>query len=535
MDYQKLVDVYSCLEKTAKRLEKTKIISDLFKDCEEKDVIQVIYLLQGRVFSSSDKRKLGMNSKLIIKTIHTATGSSVNEIEKLFKKLGDLGSVCEILIKNKKQTTFFSKKLSLDKVFSNLQKLAVLEGHGAVNKKVQLVSELLSGANPVESKFIIRTIISDLRVGVATGILRDAIAQAYDKDPKTVEVAFNICGDYSEVAVKSKSNRLDDVRFVPGKALKLMLAIGVKDIEEGFDEVGDEIKLFTRSLENVTKQFPDVVSYVKKYVKAKEFILDSEIVGFDPKTKMHLPFQKISQRIKRKYEVDKLIRELPVEINVFDILYLEGKNLMNIKQILRLKYLDKIIENHKNKIKIVERKITKDKVLAKKFFERALELGYEGAMIKNPNALYKPGRYVKGWYKLKSVLEPLDLVIIGAVWGEGKRAKWLSSFNVACKDGNKFLEIGKVGTGIKEKKEGVNFTELTKLLKPLIIKEKGQTVFVKPEVIVEVIYEEIQKSPKYNSGFALRFPRLSNLRTDKPLNEINSLKEVIRIYRNQKK
>ena len=555
MDYLSLVNVYLELEKTTKRLEKTEIISNLLKKCSEDEIEKIVYLLQGRVFPSVDERKLGMSSKLALKAIHVSTGSSLSEIEKLFRKMGDVGSVCEKLIETKKQSTLVSKKLKLDQVFSNLQKLASLEGKGTVNKKIQLVSELLTSANSLEGKFIVRTIISDLRVGVAAGILRDSIAKAFDVSVNEVEEAANLTGDYGLVAFKAKQGKLKDVKFKPGVPLRLMLAISVSDIEDGFKEIGeevlldykldgfrasihkndDDVKIFTRSLENITKQFPDVVEYVKKYVKAKDVIIDSEIMGYDPKTKTYMPFQNISQRIKRKYDIEKLIKELPVEINVFDVLYFNGKSVMEEKLVDRLKIVDKIIEEHKFKIRIVERKITKSSKVAQEFFETALKLGYEGIMLKNPEALYVPGRYVNGWYKLKSVLEPLDLVIVGATWGEGKRAKWLSSYTIACKSGKDFVEVGKVSTGVKEKNDGVTYEELTKLLKLLIIEQKGQEVRVKPEIIVEVHYEEVQKSQKYSSGYALRFPRFISLRIEKPLDEINTLQDIVRIYKLEKK
>jgi DNA ligase-1 len=198
--------------------------------------------------------------------------------------------------------------------------------------------------------------------------------------------------------------------------------------------------------------------------------------------------------------------------------------------------LEKIIKNKKHKVQETPRLITSDEKQAMQFFKDSLKAGNEGLMFKNLEAIYRPGRRVQGWVKFKPIMEPLDLVIVGAQWGEGKRSKWLSSFDLACRHKGKFVTIGKVGTGIKEKSEGVTFKQLTKELKPYILESKGKHVLLKPKLVVEVAYEEIQKSPTYTSGYALRFPRVIRLReTTKRASDANTLQDVERLYKGQKK
>jgi len=343
------------------------------------------------------------------------------------------------------------------------------------------------------------------------------------------------------------------------KPIKAMLAQKVKTIEEGFKALGtpcaveykydgfrliihkkgDEVKLFTRRLENVTKQFPEVVDYVKRYVKGKSFIIDSEAVGFNPKTKEYLPFQNVSQRIRRKYDIEKLQEQLPVEVNVFDVLYYEGKSLMDEPFEKRTALVKKIIHNSPYKLIHAKQIITSDIEKAKEFYKEALRAHQEGVMLKSLSAPYKPGRRVGNMLKIKPEERDLDLVITKAEYGTGKRSGWLSSFYISCKGKEKgeYLEIGKVSTGLKEKEEeGISFKELTSRLKPLIEKEEGKTVEVKPKIVVSVTYQEIQRSPNYKSGFALRFPRFTALReADKPLSEIADLKEVEKDFHNQKR
>jgi len=259
-------------------------------------------------------------------------------------------------------------------------------------------------------------------------------------------------------------------------------------------------------------------------------------VGIDKDTKRPVPFQKISQRIRRKYDIEKVAKELPVMINVFDVIELNGENLIKFPLEERKKRLKAVVRNKENEIEILEHILCDDLKKAEKYYLDCLDKGFEGVMMKSVEGMYKPGKRVGQGVKIKPVMEPLDLVIVEAEWGEGKRAKWLSSFTVACRDGNKFLEIGKVGTGIKEKsEEGVSYEELTNQLKKLIISEKGRAVKVKKEVVLEILYEEIQASPSYSSGFALRFPRVHMLREDKGVDEISSLEEVKKFYKDQKK
>jgi DNA ligase-1 len=637
MLYKNLVEVYDRLEKTAKRLEKTFIISELLSSSHAPDIQKIVYLLRGTVFPPWDERVLGMSSQLVVKVIATSTGNSADVVVKAWKKHGDLGIVAEEFVAKSKQRTLFRKDLTVDKVFENLQKLTELTGEGTVNRKVQLVAELVTSAKPAEAKYIIRTVIGALRVGIAEGVLRDAIAWAffpkvlgifvecplckvfvppekkclscrkeldvkfkdelnkhfknalrvkslddlknldnydlivpdneklardiYNKFIGDVQKVYDVSNDFGMVASFLKEHGvkgLSRIDLKVGYPVNSMLAIKVADIAEGFESVGrplqaeykldgfrvqihkegDKVWLYTRRLENVTNQFKELVPYIKNNVKGKSFILDSEVVGFDPKTNKYLPFQNISQRIKRKYDIDKVSKEIPVEIYVFDVLYYEGKNFINEPQEERRKLIERIVHEVPKKIILTKKLITSDEREVEKFYKESLDKGFEGLILKNLEKEYSPGRKVGGWVKIKPTLEPLDLVIVGATYGEGKRFSVLSSFRLACRSGSKFVECGMMGTGIKEKEEseGVTFEELTKLLKPLIISEKGRNVNIKPEIVVEVAYEEIQQSPTYESGFALRFPRLLRLRhMERKASGTNTLDDVKRIYKSQKK
>lgn len=569
MLYKKLTELYENLASTTKRLEKINILSKFLEHLSEEDR-EALYLLEGNIYPEYEEKKIGISNQLALKAISKATGTEIKKVINDWKKIGDIGEVAKKLTHEKKQRTLASHILTVKKVLENLRKLPELEGKGTIDKKLALITELLTSAEPSEALYLTRTLIGDLRIGIQESTVREALAKAFFEDledaPEKIQEAIDKSNDTAEVfdyCKKKNIKELEKISMQIGKPIKAMLAQKVSTIKEGFEALGtpcaleykydgfrliihkknSDIKLFTRNLENVTKQFPEVVEYIKQFVKGDSFILDSEAVGYDRKTKEYTSFQHISQRIRRKYHIDKLQEELPVEINVFDIIYYKGKSILEKPFEERAKLVRKIVINKPYKIISSKQIITSDENKAKEFYKEALKNHQEGIMMKNLKAPYKPGRRVGYMLKLKPEEKDLDLVITGAEYGKGKRSGWFSSFIISCKGENKgeYLEIGKVGTGIVEKEKSkedngkVSFQELTEKIKPLIEKEDKERVYVKPHIIVAVTYQEIQKSPNYNSGWALRFPRITTLRTDKPLSEIADLKEVEKDFHNQKR
>ena len=566
MDYAELVEVYEHLEKTSARLEKIGTIAKLMKETPTDMLPRITLLLQGKVFPSWSEKEVGIADLLMVKIVSKSTGFSEKEVLSGFKKTGDFGLVIEDLVGKKKQKTLFTKPLTVEKVFENLRELAGMGGKGSQERKFRLVSELISSAKPKEAKYIVRTTLGDLRIGVAEGIIRDAIARAFFKGEKeemkevvnAVEWAWFLRPDYGEVAKLAKEGGLKALKKVGieiGKPYHVLLAEkspSLKEALESFDKPaleykydgarivihkkGNDIWLYTRRLENVTKQFPELIGYVKEDVKAESCVIEGEMLGFDRKTGRPMPFQFLSQRIKRKYEIEKVVKEIPIQVNLFDIVYLNGDVLFDKTLKFRRKALERIIKPRPGKFQLAKQLVTKDLKKAEKFYEEALKAGQEGLIVKNLEARYQPGRRVGYWLKVKPTMENLDLAIIGAQWGTGKRAGWMGSLVLGCRRGDEFLECGMIGTGIKEKedKEGVTFTQLTKLLRPYIESEKGRDVKIKPKVVVEVAYEEIQKSPNYTSGYALRFPRVVRIRFDREANDADNLDRIEKIYEMQR-
>ncbi len=648
-DFKEFVERMEKLEGISSKIEKTQILIDILKNTPKENFEYVLLFLMGKIYPEHIEKELGISQNLLMKAMSKAYGHGIEEIESMWKEKGDLGKIAEELCGKRKQSALLLSSLTLKEVFNVLRQAADIEGEGSIDKKVSLISGLLIKAKPKESKYLVRFILGDMRIGVAEGLIRDAIigacfSQFYWVDIFTsqqsitediilrywknkvfliskeaelshpllilikkiakevkempereverissfhysklkadivitssselgnrlrqyyvelVDEAYALINDISQIALiayEDGEEGLKKVKPVIFRPIKVMLAQKVNTIIEAFNVVGkpaafeykfdgfraqihkskDKIAIFTRRLENVTKQFPDIVSYIKEHINAENCIIEGEVIGYDKHTKEWLPFQKLSQRIKRKYEIEKIKEEIPAMIHLFDVVYVNNELVIKKPFKERRKILENIVKEEDFKVMLAKQIITEDAKEAEKFYQEALNKGNEGIMAKNLNAPYKPGLRVGNMLKIKPTLETLDLVIVGAEWGEGKRAGYLSSYDLACYDPDtgEFLTIGKLGTGIKEKsEEGISFEELTEMLKPHIIREEGKHVVISPKIVVEVSYEEIQKSPHYSSGFALRFPRLVRVRDDKSPEEADTLERVYQIYEMQR-
>jgi DNA ligase-1 len=562
MEYKILCDYYEKLEKESSKIGKTKILAELFSKCSSEDLERIVFLVQGIVYPKYTQLELGIATQLIIKAISKVYGASEDKIEGEFAKLGDLGLVAEKFSKGKKQATLFKKVLSVEKVFEDLRKLPLLSGEGSQEKKILTIYHLLLLAEPKEAKYLVRTILGELRIGVAEGLIRDAIVEAFllsktkeekEKSEEAVDYAWNILSDFSLVAKIAKEKGIEGLKNVKieiGRPIQVMLgekAESIEEVVEEFGEIaaewkydgmrtiimkkGDKIWLFTRRQEDVTKQFPDLIELCKKGIKAEECVIEGETIAIDPKTNIPMAFQVLSQRIHRKYDIEKMIEKIPIQIHLFDVIYLNGEMLTNKPLFERRKILESIIEVIPGKFELAKQLITKDVKKIEEFYNEALNAKQEGLMLKVLNSPYRFGRHVGGWYKIKPTMENLDLVIVGATWGEGARANWLTSFELAVRDpdtGN-FLRCGMMSTGLTEEE----YEMMTELLKPLIIQEKGKEVKVKPKIVIEVKYQEIQKSPNYESGYALRFPAFVRIRDDKGPEEADTIDRLIELYKSQ--
>ncbi|ASJ09720.1 DNA ligase [Thermococcus siculi] len=554
MKYAELADLYRRLEKTTLKTLKTKFVADFLKKTPDELLDVIPYLILGKVFPDWDERELGVGEKLLIKAVSMATGVSEREIEDSVRDTGDLGESIALALKKRKQKSFFSQPLTVKRVYDTLVKVAEASGERSQDRKMKYLANIFMDAQPEEGKYIARTVLGTMRTGVAEGILRDAIASAFNVKPELVERAYMLTSDFGYVArvAKEEGNEgLSKVKIQIGKPIRPMLAQNAADVKEALVEMGgkaafeikydgarvqvhkdgDSVVVYSRRLENVTRSIPDVVSAILESIKAERAIVEGELVAVGEEGRPR-PFQFVLRRFRRKYNIDEMIEKIPLELNLFDVMFIDGESLIETPFEERRKKLEGLVDESE-KIKIAVQLVTSNAEEAQKFYEKALELGHEGVMAKRLDSVYEPGNRGKKWLKVKPTMEDLDLVIIGAEWGEGRRAHLLGSYLVAAFDphSGEFVPVGKVGSGFTDE----DLAEFTRMLKPLIVKEEGKYVEIEPKVVIQVTYQEIQRSPKYRSGFALRFPRYVALREDKSPEEADTIERVAQLYEFQER
>lgn len=551
MKYQELVNVYEALGATTKRLEKTDILADFLKKVEEDDLEKITLMALGSVFPSWSEEEQGIGDKLVMKAVGDAVGVSVDAVEDAIRDEGDIGAAAEKLYAKKAQMTFFSQPLTVKFVYNQLRKLATISGSRSTARKISNILELLSSASGKEAKYICRTILEELRIGVGEGIIRDAISQAFGVDKAVAERAHMLTNDLGLVAKVAKiegEEGLKKLTLIPGRPVKPMLAqlsegIGISVEEMGcalcetkydgfrtqFHKKGDEITLFTRRLENVTHAFPDAVDFIKRGFPDEDFIVEGEIVGFrDDKP---LPFQTVLQRVRRKYDIHDAMKNVPIKIFLYDLLYFK-EPVVDEPIIRRREILENVVDcsidelNLSDIVKVGPENIDD----AIELFNKSIAGGHEGIMIKNCAEPYIPGIRGKKMLKFKAEPETLDTVIVGGTKGIGKRGEFIGSYEIALRDEYGDLQtITKIGSGLSDD----DLANLTRQMKEIIISEKGTQITVQPKIVLEIKYSEIVKSPEYPAGYSLRFPIVKSIRTDKGVEDIDTIERLESMYNGQ--
>lgn len=550
MLYRELVDIYEKLTSTSSKLEKRDILSDFLLVVPDEILPFITGLLAGYVFPKWTEKELGIGPKLLLKVVSKITGITEKKVEELVYSSGDFGEGIERAIEQKKQQTFFDANIEITYLMDLFEKVSSYSGKGSQDKKIKYLSKLFSAASPIEARYLSRIILEQMRTGAAEGIILDAISKFSDIPRKDVEKAYLLTNDLGLIALYSRRGigELSKLNVTVGRPLKPMLAqiagsidLALKDIDEPEMEVkydgariqvhksGEIIKIFSRRLENITDALPEIFSELKVTLLPEDIICEGEVVAY--KDGKIAPFQYVLRRLRRKYQISELSEKIPLKLFLFDCLLIENKSLIDLPLKERRNILISSIKESKI-VRIAENIVSKDPFEVKKFYDKSVNEGHEGIIIKDYLSQYQPGARGKKWLKIKRTLETLDLVIIGAEWGEGRRKKWLSSLLLGIRDEEgSFLPIGKVATGLSDEL----FNEITEQLTPLILEENGKTVTLVPKIVVEVLYDEMQHSPKYESGFALRFPRVLRIRDDKDAYDSDTISRAYEIYESQEK
>jgi len=530
-------------------LEKIDLVAAFLKNLDDDDLAVASGFIMGDLFSPSMDLVMGVGPSILYEAMARACGCSTERISDMLRATGDPGLVASAAVDKKKPIGFAAfikdEPLSIKEVYQRLVAVARASGKGSQDAKVKNLQYLFSQATPLEAQYIARLAIEDMRIGIGEGGVRDAIAQAFSQDASKVERAYNLTNDIGLVAVNARKGTLADLSVLINHPIKMMLAqvgegisasmqeLGSAAIEWKYDGArvqihkdGKRVRIFSRRLEDVTRSLPEIVRLAQE-VRADKAILDGEVVAIG-KDSRPLAFQEILKRFRRKYNVEKQAKETPLHLFLFDLIYLDGQSTVDLPLTRRRELLEGIADPSILADQVISDSVQK----AEEIYHQALEKGHEGLILKNSMSVYAPGKRGKNWLKIKPVMETLDLAVIGAKWGEGRRASFLGSYRLACLDEatSKLQDIGWVATGLTDEA----LAELTELFRELILVQNGMEVELKPAVIFEVAYEEIQKSQSYSSGYALRFPRLVRVRDDKSLEEADSLERVESLYRVQR-
>lgn len=589
MEYAALVEVYERLAGTQSTHEKTAIVAETLAETAHEDLPMTAQLLRGTLFAPWNPAELGVSSSLATRAIERATGVPAEEVEADWRETGDLGSAAARAVERAVQQTLVSETLTVEGVYADLRELAGYEGTGSEDRRVDTVAGLLADADPDEAQYVVRTALGHLRLGVGRGTVRDAIAAAFlggdpdepgetpEADVQAVERALQVTNDpglVAQTAADAGRPGLADLDLEVGRPVEVMLAEKADSVEaavadtletssatdgadsgdadptappaplseykvDGFraqvhfaaGEHGDGAtgpRIFTRRLEDVTAQFPDVVDAMDGF-DADSYIVEGEIVAYDPDTGEPVPFQQLSRRIKRKHDVERLVEAVPVVLYLFDLLFLDGASLLDRSLVERVDALEGRLTERERGLERMPNLRSREPDRVREFYEAALAAGHEGLMVKTADAAYQPGKRVGYTRKVKPTMESLDLVVTRAKWSEGRRSNNLGRLYLACRDGDRFREVGRLSTGFTDDQ----LAELTARLEPHVLKEDGRAVDLEPTEVLEVAYEEVQESPKYDSGYALRFPRFEGFRDDLDVGDADTVERVESLYEGQ--
>ncbi|MEM0017137.1 MAG: ATP-dependent DNA ligase [Candidatus Korarchaeum sp.] len=570
---------YERIEATTGRLEMIDLLKDLFLKTPPELLDRIVYLTLGSIASPFEGVELGMGEKLFLRALSLATGISQDKLEEEYPKLGDIGKLAEWAVSRKATQSFFTEDLTVDRVFDTLSRVARASGEGAQDMKVRLVAGLLSDAKPLEARYIARIMTEKLRLGVRDMTVLDALAEAFLKGRahrEKLEKKYNIFPDIGKIAkviAESGMKGLEEIRITLGTPVRPMLAQRLRSAEEVMGKVGPRVyaefkydgermqihiwrdgrvRIFSRRLEDITDPYPDVREHVSRAMNNREAVLDCETVAINPDTGEILPFQELMHR-RRKYGIEEAMRTYPTVTYVFDLLYLDGRELLDERLEERRRVLREILRENE-KVRLVQYKeVDGDVEELERFFEYAVEMGTEGLVIKDPKSVYQAGVRGWSWIKLKrsyisKMIEPVDLVVVGAFWGKGKRAGTYGALLMAAysPEDDVFKTVCKMGSGFTDE-ELANLPRLLDEYRidhkhPSVISNIEADVHFVPVRVAQVLGDEITLSPTHtcgwdrvrrNAGLAIRFPRFMGWRDDKGPQDATTEDEIIEMYKEQ--
>lgn len=567
MKFSEFSEYLEKLEATSSRLSLIQILSELFAKTPNEEIEEIVYLIQGRIAPFFAPIEIGMAEKNVAGSIAIAYSSDKENVLKLFEKLGDMGKAAEELSNSK------SSNITVSEVFKILTQIAKTSGEGTVEKRQTLLSGLLGKVDSVSAKHLVRIPLGNTRLGIGDPTILDALATAKLGDKsnrKLLEGAYNRTSDLGLIAKTLWSKGLSAVEKLevrvgspirselcerlpnPEKVIEKMGEVDVQYKYDGFrvqiHKDGDNIRMFSRNLEEMTHMFPELIEGTLKQIKAKTIILDSEALAYNPDSEEFLPFQETTKR-RRKHGIEEAQKALPLKAFVFDILYKDGEQLLDKPLTERMQILDKVLPEDDTLIRTKNQTVTDPKIL-QGLLDDAISKGLEGLVIKKLQSPYEAGGRNFNWVKLKKhsngeLSDTIDCVLLGYIVGRGKRTEFGAGallVGVYDKEKDEFVSISRIGTGLSDDE----WREIHKRADKIKVNHKPArvnsmiepSVWITPSIVIEVLADEITRSPLHTAGktesengFALRFPRLVSFRdSDKKPEDATDVKEIKRLF-----
>ena len=529
---------------TSGKNDKVSILAEYMKGLDPDDALVAARIASGRASERGSKDEAQVGYSTLFDVLHEVTGATGDTLSKVYLRHGDLGEVAEELLGTKREQALFSEPLTLEDVEDAFLRLRSLKGKGSSIARRGVVKSLVLRATPLEGKYLVKVLTGEMRTGLVSGLLEEAIASAYGLSREESARAHMILGDVGALAREAAGGNIGKVKIQPFRPVNFMLAepmATAREIADYYQKLvyaeckydgvraqvhksGKSVRIYSRRLEEITASFPEVVRAAEQAKGG--FIIDGEIVPF--KAGHPLPFQLLQRRLRRMENFEEAAENAPVTCFAFDLLLLDGRETIGLPLSRRRALLAKLTE--RTDIRLAESVDATNENDIESAFRRSRDLGYEGLVVKDPDSQYAMGKRGSGWAKLKEELDTLDVVIVAAEYGHGRRAGVISDYTFAVKDGGTLKTIGKAYSGLTD----AEIDGMTRKLKEITIRDHGYRREVKPEVVVEVAFDSIQRSDRHDGGFALRFPRIKRIRTDKSPDDIDTVDEVERIFNGQR-
>lgn len=541
MKFSKLACVYDRIGGAKGEPKKVELLANLLRQADVETLKVLAHFTLGEVADPQVSDRFGIGPGTIREALAGISGAGADEIDTTVKQTGDMSEVAAAARFRRSDT------LTVGDLWRRTNRAIELD-----EDRLDLIEYVYRHTTPDGAKYFTRMVLNQMRIGVGLGTLAKALAGAFDVKARSVEHLYAMSNDIGLAAMRAREGQssLEGAALTLFKPYQFMNAQKVDDPAEIFEKLAGkqiifevkydgarlqihikanrpaEIKLYSRRLNEDTASMPDVVAALRKAWKGGDAIIEGEAVAFDPSLEKKQPFQSVLMRLGRKYDIEAKAAEIPLVIYLFDLLYDDGEDLMNVAQAARRQRLQRLFRPTE-RVKMTEVIVTDRITEQQRFFKQAVRGGHEGLMAKDPDAPYVPGRRTEHWVKLKPAFETLDVVVTGGIWGSGRRRNLLSSLIVAVRDKGEFKTVGKVGTGFSEE----TLKDMTAKLEPKIILARGRNVEIEPEVVIEVDFQDIQKTNRYAAGYVLRIPRFRRERTDKSSREADALERLKRLYK----